>query len=221
MFTIYDFGTSASPFLEEIDAGDWTIQSQAHTKIGVLSGCAVTPSTGLGLSIAGGAILTSGQEFTYVGAGAVTLAAADPALYRFDLVGYTNTGTLAVAQGTTGVHPVFPAVPVGFVVLAAVLLLPAVTAITASYIVDKRVFVTGFAQMKSGTANIAQSTTSIVIAHGLVTTPTRVLATPQNNPGALWWTDTKTSTQFTIHLASAPGSGGVTFDWMAWIGDGS
>ena len=220
MFTLPDFNTSSSPYLEEIDAQDWSIQTQGHTQIGVLSGCAVTPSTLLTLTVASGVVLTSGLTFSPTGT-TVTLAAADAALYRFDLVGCTSAGVVSVVQGTALVHPVFPTVPAGFVVYAAALVTPAVTTIPAAFIVDKRVFVTGFAQMKSGTATILQTTTTIPVTHGLAATPTRVQVTPTVSPTAFWWVSGKGTTNFTINLASAAPTGGVSFDWVAWVGDGS
>jgi parallel beta-helix repeat protein len=67
----------------------------------------------------------------------------------------------------------------------------------------------------SGTASTSSSTT-VVVTHGLSTTPTRIILTPRGNPGGAWWATALTSTQFTITLAV---SGTVTFDWRACLGD--
>ncbi|HUY24539.1 MAG TPA: hypothetical protein VMV09_04450, partial [Candidatus Saccharimonadales bacterium] len=88
--------------------------------------------------------------------------------------------------------------------------------LTAGLTIDKA---PGYVTENSGTATILATTTSIAVTHGLAATPTRVVATPTVSPGALWWVDTYTSTQFTIHLASAP-AGGVSFDWRAEVGEG-
>lgn len=77
----------------------------------------------------------------------------------------------------------------------------------------------GYLTENSGSATVAAAATSIVVSHGLATTPTRVVATPTANPGSVWWIDTYTATQFTLHLASAP-TGPVTFDWRAEVGEG-
>ncbi len=78
--------------------------------------------------------------------------------------------------------------------------------------------------INSGTATVADSTTSIVVNHGLATTPTRVQITPTNNPTnavSFWWVDTLTPTQFTINVNADPGASGLDFDWRAVVGEGN
>lgn len=77
-------------------------------------------------------------------------------------------------------------------------------------------FNAGYVTENSGTAATAAATT-VVVNHGLATTPTRVIVTPQGDPGGRWWVSTKTSTQFTINLEV---SGTITFDWKAQVGEG-
>lgn len=75
----------------------------------------------------------------------------------------------------------------------------------------------------SGTAAVLNSNTSIVVSHGLITTPTRVQITPRENPTnavAFWWVDTLTTTQFTINVNADPGASNLDFDWHAQIGEG-
>jgi hypothetical protein len=77
---------------------------------------------------------------------------------------------------------------------------------------------------ESGTATIASGSTSVVVNHGLATTPTRVLVTPRENPTnavSFWWVDTLTTTQFTIHVNTDPGASNLDFDWRAVIGEGN
>ncbi|MDD5095176.1 MAG: right-handed parallel beta-helix repeat-containing protein [Dehalococcoidia bacterium] len=81
----------------------------------------------------------------------------------------------------------------------------------------------GYVTSNSGTATVASGGTSIVVNHGLVTTPTRVQITPRENPTnavSFWWVDTLTTTQFTIHVNADPGASNLDFDWRAVIGEG-
>jgi len=80
----------------------------------------------------------------------------------------------------------------------------------------------GYVTENSGTATVASGQTSIVVNHGLATTPTRVQVTPTllSNAASFWVTD-KGATQFTIHVNADPGAGTATFDWRASIGEGN
>lgn len=82
----------------------------------------------------------------------------------------------------------------------------------------------GYVTENSGTATIANGNTSIVVTHGLATTPTRVQITPRENPTnavSFWWVDTLTATQFTININADPGASGLDFDWRAVVGEGN
>jgi len=82
----------------------------------------------------------------------------------------------------------------------------------------------GYVTSNSGTATVLNTTTSIVVNHGLATTPTRVQITPTENPTnavSFWWVDTLTATQFTIHVNADPGASNLDFDWRAVIGEGN
>lgn len=73
----------------------------------------------------------------------------------------------------------------------------------------------------NGTATVLDGTTSIVVTHGLVGTPTLqdIRVTPTNDLGtaAKFWTSTPTATQFTIHVNADPGAGTAAFVWDAEI----
>ncbi|MEN6293606.1 MAG: hypothetical protein ABFD07_16525 [Methanobacterium sp.] len=73
----------------------------------------------------------------------------------------------------------------------------------------------GYATENTGTATITASGTSVVVNHGLATTPTNVIVTPRGNLGSVW-ADTFTLTQFTIHCSSAPASDTVV-GWSAVV----
>lgn len=73
----------------------------------------------------------------------------------------------------------------------------------------------------SGTATVPSGATTVVITHGLATTPTRVLLTARiwSNASKAWVT-TLTATQFTINVDADPGAGTAIFDWRAQVGEG-
>jgi len=82
----------------------------------------------------------------------------------------------------------------------------------------------GYVTENSGTATVLNATTSIVVTHGLATTPTRVQITPRENPTnavSFWWVDTLTTTQFTINVNANPGASNLDFDWRAVVGEGN
>lgn len=67
----------------------------------------------------------------------------------------------------------------------------------------------------TGTTIIPASATSIVVSHGLAVAPTNVIVTPRRNVGSIW-SDTFTTTQFTIHCSTAPTSDTVV-GWSAVV----
>lgn len=75
----------------------------------------------------------------------------------------------------------------------------------------------GFVTENSGTATVANGTTTIAVNHGLSVTPTagQISIYPTNNLGnaAKFWVDTITSTQFTVNVNADPGAGTATFAW--------
>ena len=70
----------------------------------------------------------------------------------------------------------------------------------------------------SGTATVANGTTSIAVTHNSGTTPSvgDILVTPTNNLGVAtkFWISTITSTQFTINVDVNPGASTATFAWQ-------
>lgn len=76
----------------------------------------------------------------------------------------------------------------------------------------------GFVNEATGAATIANTTTSIVVTHGLAITPNinKILLTRQNNPTnavSSIWVSNITSTQFTINSNADPGASGLTVGW--------
>ncbi len=78
----------------------------------------------------------------------------------------------------------------------------------------------GYTTESSGTATLANGTTSIVVTHGLDVTPSAgdITVTPIEAWGAMteFYIDTYTSTQFTIHADQDPGQD-VDFAWKAIV----
>jgi len=76
----------------------------------------------------------------------------------------------------------------------------------------------GFTTENSGTATLANGTTSITVNHGLDVTPSDgdIIVTPTGAWGAMtkFWVGGYTSTQFTIYADQDPGQN-VTFAWKA------
>jgi parallel beta-helix repeat protein len=70
----------------------------------------------------------------------------------------------------------------------------------------------------TGTATVANGTTSIAVTHNSGTTPAAgdILVTPTNNLGnaAMFWIGTITATQFTINVDVDPGATTATFGWQ-------
>ncbi len=79
---------------------------------------------------------------------------------------------------------------------------------------------TGYVTENSGTATVDNGTTSIVVSHGLATTPTRVQITPTENPTnavTFWWVDTIGAVNFTINVNADPGASNLDFMWKAEV----
>lgn len=72
----------------------------------------------------------------------------------------------------------------------------------------------------NGTATITSAVTSVVVTHGLSSTPTAagISVTPTSNltNAAKFWVSNVTSTQFTINVNVAPGAS-VSFSWQAQV----
>jgi len=73
----------------------------------------------------------------------------------------------------------------------------------------------GYVTENSGTATISAGTTSVTVAHGLATTPNKVLVTPRANIGAVW-VSARDATNITINCGVAPAVD-VVVDWYAEV----
>jgi hypothetical protein len=77
----------------------------------------------------------------------------------------------------------------------------------------------GWKTENSGTATIANGSTTIAVTHGLDATPSlgNIALTPTNNLGTAtkFWISGVTNTQFTINVDADPGASTATFSWLA------
>lgn len=74
----------------------------------------------------------------------------------------------------------------------------------------------------SGTATISDNTTSVIVNHGLATTPTRIQLTPSTSTQEkYYWYSSANTTAFTINLNSAYAGADIIFDWRAVVGEGN
>lgn len=76
----------------------------------------------------------------------------------------------------------------------------------------------GLRETGMGAAQISASGTSVVVTHGLSTTPTYIYISMVSNPGTsvYFWADTATSTQFTINTSGAV-TNNTDFNWIAIV----
>jgi len=67
---------------------------------------------------------------------------------------------------------------------------------------------------RKGTATIPAGGTKVTVSHNLANTPSHVVVTPKNNPGAYFWVSNITSTSFDINISAAQ-STNIDFFWEA------
>lgn len=150
-FTIPNLLNAATyPAQSDPDSVDFDALIAAHNQTGVLSGCAVTAqgSPDMTVAVAVGVVSSAGVSAA-MSAGNVTITTADATKPRYDLIVASSSGVLSAVAGTpiannntTTAQPqeaVFPTIPAGSVILAAVTVPAAATTITTAQIVDKRI----------------------------------------------------------------------------------
>jgi hypothetical protein len=74
----------------------------------------------------------------------------------------------------------------------------------------------GYRTEASGVATIPAGATSVVVNHGLVQAPRRVLITPMGQPGGHLWVENINNTSFTIRISQAPAAN-LPVAWYAEI----
>ena len=107
---------------------------------GVVSGCAVTWSSGNTFNVSAGSVKINGSTVS-VSSTTVTLLQANGARHRIDLVVVDSGGTVSAVQGTVSLTPTAPALPTSKVLLASVFVPAASLTLSAARVVDKRVFI--------------------------------------------------------------------------------
>lgn len=136
---------SAAAFADQADlfSADLVGLSLGPALTGVQSGCAVTAqaSPNMTLSVAAGVVRIAGRSVT-VSAGTVTITTAHATNPRIDFVVVDTSGTKSVSAGPSSTATVImPDYPASSVVLYAVYVPAADTAISSNQLTDKRVFV--------------------------------------------------------------------------------
>lgn len=134
-----------------LDSGDLLIMAAAAQGFGVVGGCTVsaqaTPNMTLSVTVGAVNFPTFGQ--VAVISQTATITPANLTNPRWDLVVVNRAGTVSVIAGTPAPvvttpptsEPVYPAFQsAGVIVIAAVFVLAAVTSITNTMVVDKRLF---------------------------------------------------------------------------------
>lgn len=104
----------------------------------VVSGCAVSTSANLQVSVAAGVVRSNNERLT-VSSATPTHDAADGTHPRFDLVVVNSAGSVAIRKGTAASNPVPPARTANDVVLAVVYIPSGLTTLLSGHIVDLRV----------------------------------------------------------------------------------
>lgn len=140
MFTIPDKGEGLSDiqsilFQEQLDI----LVAGIRGVDAVLSGCAVSPGTGMTLSVATGRVRSASVELA-VSSGSPTVATADATNPRLDLVVVDSSGAIAVRPGTPAAAPKPPARSANDVALALVYVPASLSAVGSGHITDARVY---------------------------------------------------------------------------------
>lgn len=139
-FTVPNVSAAGFADQAKLDSGDLEhILAPGVSLTGVQDGCAVTAqgTPDMTVAVAAGTVRRGGRKVTVAG-GNVTITAADGGDPRFDLITVDVSGTLAAVAGTPAGNPELPD-PSGDVVLAAVYVPAADTAIESNQINDRRV----------------------------------------------------------------------------------
>lgn len=143
-FTIPNYADAAFPAQAEPDSRDLDILAAAAATTGVVSGYAVTSSgtTNGSLSVAVGVARIGGQRIERTSVATVAIPANATGNPRFDLITVNNVGGISRVAGTAASTPVFPTIPAGRAVLAAMYVAnghSAATNINANTLTDKRI----------------------------------------------------------------------------------
>lgn len=202
-FTIPNYATASFAGQAVTDSTDVQAQILALDGTYVVSGCAVTWSSGRTLAVAAGTVAVNGTVHA-VSATTVTVTAGSSTGDRRDIVTVSSSGVVSVTKGspctTTGWlptspgAPVKPAIPATHVILAEVYVTGSASTLSSSCLVDKRVNVATptFAGDVTGSAR----STTVGKIQGKTVTP----ATPTGNQvltytasGSKWLPRTRTT----------------------------
>jgi hypothetical protein len=177
MFTIPDKGTGDNDiqsvlFKEYID-----ILIDGISGINcVLSGLVVTGGADMTPAVAKGSVLTNGVMYAVAAADA-TITSAHASLPRLDLIVITSAGAIAVRAGTAAAAPKPPTRTANDVVIAAVYVPAADTAIATTQITDMRVFPPEPTVIKKVTTPVVVNNNNAIATYLTCTIPSGLMAT--------------------------------------------
>ena len=172
-FTIPNNGAAAYPLQAAPDAVDIDILVAALNGNGVISGCAVTTSSLLTVSVAVGTIEVNSAQVA-VASGTVTCGTADATNPRIDLVAVDNSGTKSIVAGTAATIALMPAIPANSVILAAIYIPALLTTIVTGDITDKRCL------LGNNNVNIVNTAPSLVLTDTTASAKSLTIAVDAN-----------------------------------------
>jgi len=112
----------------------------ARNGTGVRTGCSVSFSAGMTVSVSSGTVQFNGSAPVNIAGGNLNLSAnANGSSGRIDIIQASNLGVISIVPGTLSVEPVEPNLSGTAVKLASIYLPPNTSALTSAMISDRRV----------------------------------------------------------------------------------
>jgi hypothetical protein len=139
----------SSPTTEQLaqstpDAVDFDALVAGDSQTGVVTGCVVSQraaGANMSVDVSAGVVTVLGVDVAVAAVNKV-ISNGHATLNRLDLITVSSAGVVSVTAGTAAANPVFPAIPAGSVLLAAVWVAAAnSTSIVTADIVSKRVLI--------------------------------------------------------------------------------
>ena len=163
------------------DATDWLAQSLTEVGTGIFAGAAVSPSSGMVVSIAPGTFAIAGSTYTFGTAILATVTAAS-GTDRKDIITISNATAVTVTVGTacgvagwtrssTALPPVKPTIPANNALLAEIYVANTTTTIGTANIVDKTTITSHGQYVESWTATAVAIASVTPVNIGTVSLP--------------------------------------------------
>lgn len=139
MFTIPNEDDATYEAQARVSSVDLQALATGFSRTGVVSGMAVSVSTGRDFDISSGAYEINGSPISSV-AKTGTIGAGDATHPRIDIVSVDGDGSVRIAAGTPAADPVAPNVVLDRVVLASIYVPAGMATLLPDMISDRRVF---------------------------------------------------------------------------------